>query len=162
MLFFSCLFLPGTLAVWRRPAHCHRTSWRDKLRRGIFLGLKVALVQPIMLCGLLVQILIVPWTGLAGYVPFILVLRWVISDQQQRCPVCLHSLTAPVRIGNPSRTFLDWYGAESACPHGHGLLHFSENAFSFSRTPQWLCLDDSWSGLFAGGSKRHARTAERL
>jgi hypothetical protein len=156
MLFFSCLFLPGTLAVWRRPVHCHRTSWRDKLRRGIFLALKVALVQPIMLCGLLVQILIVPWTGLAGYVPFILVLRWVISDQQQRCPVCLHSLTAPVRIGNPSRTFLDWYGAESACPHGHGLLHISENAFSYSRTPQWLCLDDSWSGLFAGGSKRHA------
>src|SRR5262249_1288306 len=26
MLLFSCLFLPGTFALWRRPAHCHRTS----------------------------------------------------------------------------------------------------------------------------------------
>src|SRR5262249_54685189 len=48
MLLFSCLFLPGALSVWRRPAHCHRTSWPDRLRRGIFLVLKVALVQPIM------------------------------------------------------------------------------------------------------------------
>src|SRR5262249_45260378 len=113
MLWFSCLFLPGTLGVWRRSSRWPPTSLPNRMRRGIFLALKVALVQPIMLCVLLVEILIVPWTGLAGYVPFILVLRWVISDQQQRCPVCLRSLTAPVRIGNPSRTFLDWYGAES-------------------------------------------------
>src|SRR5262245_41300354 len=156
MLWFSCLFLPGTLTLWRQPVNCHRLSWRSKLRRGTFLVLKVALVQLIMLCGLIVQILIVPWVGLAGYLPFILVLRWVISDQQQRCSVCLRSLTASVRIGNPSRTFLDWYGAESACSHGHGLLHISENAFSYSRKPHWLGLDDSWSDLFAGGGKRHA------
>jgi hypothetical protein len=155
MLSFSCLFLPGTLALWKRPAHCYRTSWPSRLRRGIFLALKIALVQPIMLCGVFIQ-LIVPLATLAGYLPFILVLRWVISDQQQRCPVCLRPLTAPVRIGNPSRTFLDWYGAESACSHGHGLLHISVNAFSYSRTPHWLSLGDSWSGLFAGGGKRHA------
>src|SRR5262245_50355021 len=77
MLFFSCLLLPGTFAVLRRPAHCRRTSWPSRLRRGIFLVLKVALVQPIMLCGLIVQILIVPWGGLGGYVPFVFVLRWV-------------------------------------------------------------------------------------
>jgi hypothetical protein len=153
---FSCIFLPGTLAIWRRPAHCHCTSWPSTVRRGIFLALKIALVQPMMLCGVLIQILIVPWAGLAGYVPFILVLRWVIMDQQQRCPVCLRSLSAPVRIGNPSRTFLDWYGAESACSHGHGLLHISENEFSYSRKPQWLDLGDSWSDLFAGSGKRHA------
>lgn len=156
MLLFSCLFLPGTLALWWRPAYCHRTSWPSRLRRTGFLALKVALVQPIMLSGLLVQLLVVPWAGLAGYLPFVLVLRWVISDQQQRCPECLRWLTAPVRIGNPSRTFLDWYGAESACPHGHGLLHISEDAFSHSRRPQWLSLGDSWSALFAEGGKRHA------
>src|SRR5262249_17945145 len=50
MLLFSCLFFPGTFALWRRPAHCHRTSWPSMLRRGLFLVLKVALVQPIMLC----------------------------------------------------------------------------------------------------------------
>jgi len=155
MVLFSCLFLPGTLALWRRPVQCQRTSWPSSLRRGVFLALKIALVQPIMLCVLFVEMNIVP-LALAGYAPFILVLCWVISDQQQRCPVCLRSLTAPVRIGNPSRTFLDWYGAESACSRGHGLLHISENAFSYSRKPRWLSLDDSWSGLFAKKSKRHA------
>ncbi len=47
----------------------------------------------------------------------------MITDQQRRCPVCLRLLTNPVRIGTPSRTFLEWYGAESTCSRGHGLLH---------------------------------------
>ena len=158
-LLFSCLLLPGTLAVWRRPANCHPMPWLSRLRRGIFLALKVALVQPMMLCGFFVQIMILPLGGFGGLgfdAAFILVLRWVITDQQQRCPVCLRSLIAPVRIGTLSRTFLEWYGAESACSHGHGLLHISENASSYSRRPQWLCLDDSWRDLFARDGKRDA------
>src|SRR5262249_50898690 len=140
MLLFTCLLLPGTLSVWRSAGNRYPISWPSRLYRGIYLALKVALVQPIMLCGLIVQTLIVPLGGLGGLpfdVAFILVLRWVISDQQQRCPVCLRSLGAPVRIGNPSRTFLEWYGGESACSHGHGLLHVSEHAFSYSRKAQW-------------------------
>jgi len=125
-----------------------------RLRRGIFLILKIALVQPILLCGVVVQMSILPSWGIAIYAMGVLVLRWVISDQQQRCPVCLRSLTAPIRIGNPSRTFLDWYGAESACLQGHGLLHVSETTFSYSREPLWLGLDDSWSDLFARDGKR--------
>jgi hypothetical protein len=157
MLLFSCLYLPGALTLWRRPADGHPERWSSRLRRGVFLALKVALVQPLMVCGFFV-VLIVPG-GLAGLgfpTAFILVLRWVISDQQQRCPVCLRLLTAPVHIGNPSRTFLEWYGVESACSHGHGLLHVSEDASSYSRKPQWLSLDDSWRDLFAAGGKRHA------
>ena len=152
MLLLSCLYLPGTLAVWRESANRHPMPWLSRLRRGIFLALKVALLQPVMLCGFFVQ-LILPLGGLGGLwfpVAFILVLRWVITDQQRRCPVCLRLLTAPVRIGAPSRTFLEWYGAESACSHGHGLLHVSENVSSYSRRSQWLSLDDSWRDLFAG------------
>jgi len=163
MLLLSCLFLPGTLAVWRPPASGHPMSWRSRLRRGIFLALKIALVQPMMLCGFFLQIVMGPLGGFAGLgfnVASILVLRWVITDKQQRCPVCLRLLTAPVRIGAASRTFLEWYGAESTCSRGHGLLHISETASSFSRRPQWLSLDDSWSGLFPGqpsrGGKRGA------
>jgi hypothetical protein len=151
MLLLSCLFLPGTLAVWRLPASRQPMAWRSRLRQGIFLALKIALVQLMMLCGFILLILILPLGGFGGLgfpVASILVLRWVISDQQQRCPVCLRLLTAPVRIGTASRTFLEWYGAESTCSRGHGLLHISENASSFSRRPQWLSLDDSWSGLF--------------
>lgn len=151
MLLFSGLFLPCTQAVWRARADCHPMPWRSRLRRRMFLALKIALIQPVMLYGLVVQIVIGPLGGLAGLgwdAAFILVLRWVIIDQQQRCPVCLRLLTAPVRIGTPARTFLEWYGAESMCAHGHGLLHISENSFGYSRSQQWLRLDDSWSGLF--------------
>jgi hypothetical protein len=151
MLLLSCLFLPGTLALWRPSAIRHPMPWRSRLQRGIFLALKIALVQVMMLCGF--TVLLGPlgrFAALGFNVAFILVLRWVITDQQQRCPVCLRLLTAPVRIGTASRTFLEWYGSESTCSRGHGLLHLSETASSFVRRPQWLSLDDSWKDLFAG------------
>ena len=153
MLAFSCLLLPGTMAVWRAPANRHPTPWPSRLRRGVFLALKIALVQPLMLCGLITWILLAP---VALFAPFgicatwILALRWIFTDQQQRCPMCLRLLTNPVRIGTPSQTFLEWYGAESMCPRGHGLLHVSEISASNAGKPQWLCLDGSWSGLFSG------------
>jgi len=152
MLAFSCLLLPGTFAVWRTPANRHPTSWQSKLRLGIFLGLKIALVQPIMLCGLMFWIVIarVALFGPLGMcATLIAVLRWVITDQQRRCPVCLRLLTNPVRIGSPSKIFLDWYGAESTCSRGHGLLHVSEISGSYSKKAQWLRLGESWSGLFS-------------
>lgn len=152
MLAFSCLLLPGTFAVWRTPANRYPTSWQSKLRLGIFLGLKIALVQPIMLCGFMFWIVIAPvalFGPLGMCATLIVVLRWVITDQQRRCPVCLRLLTNPVRIGSPSKTFLDWYGAESSCSRGHGLLHVSEISGSCSKKAQWLRLGDSWSGLFS-------------
>ncbi len=150
MLIFSCLLVPGTLAVWRTPASRDLMPWSRGLRQGVFLALKITLLQPIMLCGFIIQILLGPG-GLAGIgfvASFILALRWVITDQQQRCPVCLRLLTNPVRIGNPSKTFLEWYGAESMCSHGHGLLHVAETSTSYFHRAQWLYLDSSWSGLF--------------
>jgi hypothetical protein len=73
--------------------------------------------------------------------------RWVLLDQRRRCPVCLRSLTHPVHIGTPSETFLEWYGTESLCSRGHGLLHTPEVPASYS-TQQWLSLDASWQELF--------------
>ena len=76
---------------------------------------------------------------------WILALRWVLIDQRQRCPVCLRLLIQPVRIGNSSHTFLEWYGAESICSRGHGLQHIPEITASYSGQQEWLNLDDSWS-----------------
>jgi hypothetical protein len=152
MLLFSALLLPGTLRVWRAPANRHPMSWPSRLRRGLFLALKIALLQPIMLCGFIVELMMGQLGGFASLgfdAAVILALRWIIMDQQRRCPVCLRLLTAPVRIGTPSRTFLEWYGTESTCSRGHGLLHISEMSSGYSEKPQWLRLDDSWSGLFA-------------
>ena len=50
MLLISALLLPGTLAVWRAPVHHDPMPWPTRLRRGMFLALKIALVQPMMLC----------------------------------------------------------------------------------------------------------------
>jgi hypothetical protein len=158
VLTLSCLLLPAAVWVWRPPASRYSVSWSSTLRRGIFLVLKIALLQSIVLCGSIVQILLGPlgtFTGIAGAAAAVLALRWVIADQQRRCPMCLRLLTNPIIIGTPSRTFLEWYGTESTCPHGHGLLHTSEISSSYSR-PQWLSLGDSWSALFAKGAARHS------
>ena len=159
MLGLSCLLLPGTLAVWRAPARRAGTPWGSRLRAGMFLALKVALVQPILLCVFMVWILIAPVAPFAPYglcAACILTLRWVLIDQQRRCPVCLQWLTKPVRIGAPSRTFLEWYGAETTCARGHGLLHISEMPPSYCRRAHWLWLDDSWSDLFPRASRRRS------
>jgi hypothetical protein len=150
MLFLSCLFLPATrFALGRGPANLPQFPWPDRLRRGLFLTLKIALVQPIVLGGFVLLIWVgpsVPFAPLGLFVFWISLLRWVLIDQRSRCPVCLGLLTAPVRIGAPSRTFLEWYGAESMCAHGHGLLQVPGFSNGMER---WLCLGPSWSGLFS-------------
>jgi hypothetical protein len=76
-------------------------------------------------------------------------LRWIVVDQRQRCPVCLHRLTNPVRIGQASQTLLGWYGTELMCPQGHGLLHVPEIRTNSYSEPRWLNLDASWRTLFS-------------
>jgi hypothetical protein len=154
MFAFTGMLLPATrLAMGFAPANCHPVPWPSRLRGGIFLALKIALVQPVMLAGFAVLLLIGP---LMPFVPqlgifamWIVVLRWVLIDQRQRCPVCLRLLIQPVRIGNSSHTFLEWYGAESICSRGHGLQHIPEISASYTGKQQWLNLDSSWSGLFS-------------
>ena len=149
MLVYSCVLLPVTrLAMGWAPANRYPTTWPSRLRRGIFLTLKIALVQPSMLCGFLLMVSAGPLATLAPlglYGSWILMFRWVLIDQRRRCPVCLRLLTDPARIGASSRTFLEWYGAESLCSRGHGLLHDPEILNSYHGAPQWLSLDSSWS-----------------
>lgn len=89
------------------------------------------------------------WAGGFGIFFFVLAFRWAVDDHRERCPVCLRRLTNPTRIGEPSHTFLDWYGTELMCDRGHGLLHVPEIHASCYNTQHWLDLDPSWSGLFS-------------
>ena len=143
MSLFTCLMLPAIrLAMGPNRQAMPRAG---RLRRVLFLAAKIALVHPMMLCGFLVMNLlspVVPVANVAIMASWIWGFRWVLTDQRRRCPVCLRQLTDPIRIGTPSQTLLEWYGAESACASGHGFLHSSE----ISST--WLRLDDSWRGLF--------------
>jgi hypothetical protein len=148
MFLVSWAFLAAMrVAMGRAAAHPQPAPWKDRLRLGVFLALKIALVQPILLCGFVAAVA-VPGGSLGLWAWWAVPCYWVLADQRRRCPVCLRTLTNPVRIGTPSRTFLEWYGAESTCSRGHGLLHVTETPASYSGRPQWLRLGDSWSGLF--------------
>jgi hypothetical protein len=143
MLAFTCLMLPAIRIAMGPNRHAMPRAGR--LRRSLFLAAKIALLHPVMLCGFLVMNLIspvIPVANVAIMASWIWAFRWVLTDQRRRCPVCLQHLTEPVRIGTPSHTLLEWYGAESACSSGHGLLHSTETSST------WLRLDDSWRGLF--------------
>lgn len=146
------IFAPTVLPLISWGAFRGPVPWPNRLRLGIFLLLKLALVQPVMLCGFLAMIRIGPAVALPAQLAYhtlwFLTFRWVLLDQRNRCPVCLRLLTKPVRIGVPSQTFLEWYGSESACSRGHGL-QTSEMPASYSAAAEWHRLDESWSGLFS-------------
>ena len=148
MQLLSGLALPAIRLAMGPGANRYSLPWRSRLRRGIFLALKIALIQPIMLGGFVV-VCTLPIANLAFTASWILAFRWVWIDQRRRCPVCLRLLTEPVRIGSASQTFLEWYGVESTCSRGHGLLQVSEVPASYSGDPEWLALDDSWKSLFS-------------
>ena len=157
-LLYTGIFLPvARLLMGRSPVAAGRAG---RLRRGLFLALKIALAQPVMLGAFFLlmlagpaappasplRILALPATAGIPAIWF-LTMRWVLLDQRRRCPVCLRVLTNPVRIGSASQTFLEWYGAESMCERGHGLLQVPETSASYAGAQQWLKLDESWSGL---------------
>ncbi len=149
--FVSMLFmylLPAAISLvvgGTRPTPSAR-----RLRGWVFLALKILFVLPILQCATLFVIVFAPFISLGIVLANIVLFRWVFLDQRRRCPVCLRLLTQPVRIGNPSQTFLEWYGAESVCSRGHGLLHDPDLVATYAAKAQWLKLDRSWSGLFSG------------
>jgi hypothetical protein len=114
------------------------------LRCWVFLAAKSVLLVLIVVFGA------ADLGSAGGFVLFsyVLVFRWAVDDHRERCPVCLRRLTNPTRIGEPSHTFLDWYGTEFMCDRGHGLLHVPEIHASCYNMQHWLYLDPSWSGLF--------------
>ena len=70
--------------------------------------------------------------------------RWALSDQRQRCPVCLHRVTHPARVGVASRTFLGWNGTEMMCMGGHHAPSCTELAHQLvQRAALALYWDDS-------------------
>jgi hypothetical protein len=119
-----------------------RGAW---VRRWLFLAVKMALLLPILVCGLFGAATVFP-PSIQGWLLYVLLaLRWALDDQRKRCPVCLRYLSHPVRIGEASHTFLAWYGTELLCTRGHGLLHVPEIRTSCYSEQRWLYLDPSWS-----------------
>jgi hypothetical protein len=156
----ALLALPATtsLPLGEYPAGADHISWPLRLRRWMFLGIKFSLLLPTIYFVSLDVAYTAPFApSRAQYiqivVSFLMALfsfRWALKDQRRRCPVCLATLTNPVRVGEPSRSFLAWNGTELICSGGHGLLHVPELPTSWFATQRWLYLDSSWSGVFLG------------
>ena len=148
------LFVPFAIVAFAIAPRSSMPQPR-KLRGWIFLVLKIALALPTLQGAVVVMIVFAPGLlAVSMITASVLSFRWVFADQQRRCPVCLRLLTKPVRIGTPSQTFLEWYGGESMCSRGHGILHVPEISCTHSRKAQWLRLDNSWSGLFSHATAR--------
>ena len=143
----------ATLLV-RRASPSMSWGGMGRPRMWAFFSAKVALLFPIVILGpldvtsLIARIAPVHLEAPGLVAGWFLAVRWVVRDQQQRCPVCLRLLINPVGIGQASQTFLGWYGTEFMCAKGHGMLQLPEIPASSSSASRWIQLDPSWSGLF--------------
>lgn len=157
MLAFLALPATTSLPLGEYPIHPRRQPWSIRLRRWLFLTMKLALVLPVVCFASLdvarpfasMQATTSEYIQLCvAFAGTLAALRWVLRDQRRRCPVCLQFLQNPVHVGQPSRSFLAWNGTELICVVGHGFLHVPELPTSWFSTQRWLYLDPSWKSLF--------------
>lgn len=156
----ALLALPAVTSVTLGESNysSHRPSRKRTLYRWVFLAAKFWLVATI---GYFASLDLAYWNA-STYSPlaefaqlvwcFTICLfgfRWALSDQRQRCPVCLRRVTHPAQVGLASRTFLGWNGTEMMCMGGHTLLHVPSLPTSWFSGQRWLYLDTSWDFLFA-------------
>jgi hypothetical protein len=159
-LFLALLALPAVSSVSLGETHLtpHRVSFREMLRRFLFLTAEFGLMAGIGLfasfdiaycytssysgAGECFQLIACFAICLTGF-------RWTLADQRKRCPVCLRRVTNPASVGLASRTFLGWNGTEMICMGGHTLLHVPAQPTSWFGDQRWIYLDSSWQFLFA-------------
>ncbi len=63
---------------------------------------------------------------------------WIVTDQRQRCPICLRRLALPVTIGSWASVF-DPATTEMLCEEGHGSLCVAETATA--QEDRWITFD---------------------
>jgi len=150
--FFGLLVAASPIAPLRLgkyPVNRYAPAVSVRLLRWVFLVVKMALVVLIAQCGALALASIPPLAGWSMLLGQILGFRWALKDQRERCPVCLRLLSSPTRIGDPSQSFLGWYGTELVCTHGHGVLYVPGDSMSWYEVQQWQYLDPTWNNLLS-------------
>ena len=150
MILGAFLLLPVTtsLSLGEYPEGRNSPPLTTRLRRWLLLAAKITLLILIVLFGSLDLAAVSPIQPHGLLVGYVLAFRWALIDQRNRCPVCLRSLSNPIRVGWSSQTFLEWYGTELICRKGHGLLHVPEIPSSCYGIQRWYYLDRSWTSLF--------------
>lgn len=149
LLSLVVLLTLNPLSLGEYPANRYAPSFVIRLRRWIFLVSKIALLAPIPFFLSVALLPVFPGAASILFPGWVFVYRWVLADQRQRCPVCLHLLSNPIRIGSPTQSVLDWYGTELICIRGHGLLYVPGAPTSWCSKQRWQYLDPTWSNLFS-------------
>jgi len=122
-------------------------SLLTRLRRWLFLAVKILLLVPIPLfvCIALLPIFpLAPWIVFFGW---IFGFRWILADQRKRCPICLHLLSNSIPVGNAAQLVLGSYGAKLVCARGHGSLYAPNIPTSWCSSQRWQYLDASSTSL---------------
>ena len=136
------------LRLGEYPVNRYAPAAPFRLLRWVFLAVKMALVVAMAVCGAGALAPIAPplggWAMLLG---LFFGFRWVLIDQRERCPVCLRLLSNPTRIGDPSQSFLGWYGTELLCSRGHGFLYIPGTSTTWCQSQRWQYLDPTWNSL---------------
>ncbi len=136
------------LRLGEYPVNRYAPAAPFRLLRWVFLAVKMALIVPMALCGALALASIMPpLGGWAMFLGLFFGFRWALMDQRERCPVCLRLLSNPTRIGDPSQSFLGWYGTELLCSRGHGFLYIPGTSTSWCQAQRWQYLDPTWNTL---------------
>lgn len=159
LLAFLALPAVSSVTLADLSVSVRKVSWPRRLLRWGFLGGKILLLLPIVYFVSLD--IAFSFTGLnnsqalsiqalSAFLTCLFGMQWTLSDQRQRCPVCLRRVDHPARVGQLSRTFLAWSGTELMCMGGHTLLHVPSLPTSWFSEQRWMYLDQSWDFLFAG------------
>jgi hypothetical protein len=119
----------------------HAPSLLIRLRRWVFLAIKIALVPPIAFFAIAALAPVFPAAASILFVGLIFGLRWALTDQQRRCPVCLRFLSNPVEIGSPAHMLFQPHGTEVSCARGHGSLYVPRTQTSWCTAQRWQYVD---------------------
>ena len=129
------------LTLGEYPANRSVSSLLTRLRRWLFLAVKILLLVPIPLFVCIVLLPLFPPAPCIVFFGWIFGFRWILADQRQRCPICLHLLSDSTPVGNAAQLVLGSYGAELVCARGHGSLYAPNIPTSWCSSQRWQHLD---------------------
>lgn len=127
--------------------HAHGVGRLRRVLRPLFFAAKLGMVWPIAYFASLDVAYGCPRLPIsaqmylqlaAGFLVCLFGLRWALSDQHRRCPVCLRRVGHPARVGRASSNLFAWCGTEMICTGGHTLLHIPGLPMSWFSGPRWL------------------------